>query len=131
MIARSRLFITAVMFGVGFVGCAGSQSGLDSSAGGQINQGPARSASIRKPTDGFTWSHNTVDVAAGQTIYQSTLCNAGESVINGASRKKGIGDDVTVIDSFPVNDHSWEIIAKNNGDHQESFVFYLLCAAGT
>jgi hypothetical protein len=131
MTDRSRLFITAIMFGVGIAGCSGSQSGLDSASSGQFDQAPARSASIHKATTGFTWSHSVVDVAAGKTIYESTLCKAGETVINGTSRKKDIGEDITVIDSFPPDDHSWEVIAKNNGNHAESMILYLLCAAGS
>jgi hypothetical protein len=130
MIARSRLFAAAVLLGMSFAACgAGSQSALSPSANGQINQGP-RSASIHKATTGFTWSHNQVAIAAGKTVFQSTLCNAGETVINGTYRKKDIGDDITVVDSFPPDNHSWEIIATNGGNHPESFIFYLLCAAG-
>jgi hypothetical protein len=128
MVARSRLFAAALIFGIGFAGCgAGSQSALNPSASSQINQWP-RSASLHKSTAGFTWSHSQVVIAAGKTIYQSSLCNAGETVINGAYRKKDIGDDITVIDSFPPDNHSWEIIATNGGNHPESIVFYLLCA---
>jgi hypothetical protein len=132
MTDRSRLFITAIMFAVSFVGCSGgSQPGLDSSASGQFDQGSPGSASIHKATTEFTWSHSVVDIAAGQTVYESTLCKAGQVVINGTSRKKDIGEDITVIDSFPPDDHSWEVIAKNNGNHAESMILYLLCAVGS
>jgi hypothetical protein len=132
MSVRSRLFITAMILSIGVVGCAGgSQTGLDPSASGQPGQASARGASIHKATTTFTWSHNAVAIAAGQTIFQSTLCKAGQTVINGTSRKKDIGEDITVIDSFPPDDHSWEIIAKNNGSHPETIVVYLLCAAGS
>ena len=132
MIGRSHHIVMAVILGVGFVGCGGgSQSGLDPSASGQTSQQPTRSSSAHKATVGFTWTHNRVDIPAGQTIDEATECNSGETVINGTYRKKGIGDDITVIQSFPVTNFSWQISATNNGKHQEYIVAYLLCAAGS
>ena len=132
MLGRSRRIVIALLFGVGVVGCgAGSQSGLDPSGSAQTIQQPGRSSSVRKAALAFTWTHNTVDIEAGQTLYESTACPKGSTVINGAYKKKHIGNDITVIDSFPVSNYEWQITAKNNGDHQESIVAYLLCAAGS
>jgi hypothetical protein len=132
MIGRSCRIVIALLFGVSLVGCgAGSQSGLNPSGGAQAIARPQRSSSVHKAALGFTWTHNTVDLQAGQTLYESTACPKGAIVINGAYKKKHIGNDITVIDSFPVSNYEWQITAKNNGDHQESFVAYLLCAAGS
>lgn len=129
---RFRHIVMAIAFGIGFVGCGtGSQAGLDPGASAQGIQRPVHSSSVRKATSGFTWSHSTVNIPAGQTLYVSMDCSAGQTVINGTLRKKHIGNDITVIESFPVTNYSWQITATNNGNHQESIVAYLLCTSGS
>jgi len=130
MMSRSRYIVIAVLFGIGLAGCGGgSQSAVDPSASGQTIQGPMRTSSIHKATVQFTWTHSKVDVPAGKLLFVTTACQkTGATVINGTYEKNDIGDDITVIDSFPVTNYSWQITAKNTGDHEESYVYYLLCA---
>ena len=130
--ARSLTLIAAAILFAGLIGCGGgSQSGVDPSGNAQALQGQAHSWAA-KASVSFAWTHTKVQVPAGQIIFAASECGKpGSTVISGGYRKHDIGDDIDIIDSFPVTNASWQITAKNNGDKQEAFVVYLLCSTGS
>lgn len=123
--------VMAVLFGIGFVGCsAGSQSGLDPSAGGAAVQPSGQR--VHRAVVTLTWETGTLDVAPDGGWIQEHRCTSG-TVVNGAWSKYPLkdNDDLTVEEQFPNNSASgsaWWYVIKNTANHQESLTYYVLCA---
>jgi hypothetical protein len=128
---RSRPAMMAAVFVLGLVGCAGSsQSGLNPSASGQALQPAALNSSVHKATGGFVWRSSHFDISAGHIGTQVLFCKPGAMALNGGYRTRGIGPDVTILDSHPVTGNDgWVIRAKNNGQKTEFTENFLLCTA--
>jgi hypothetical protein len=124
---RFRHVIVAVLFGLGFVGCTGSQSGLNPSASGQALQ---PNSSVHKAAGGFVWRSSHFEISAGKIGTRVSFCTGGATALNGGYRTRGIGPNVTILDSHPVTgDDGWVIRAKNSGDQTEHIEVFLLCTA--
>lgn len=70
--------VMAVLFGIGFVGCAGgSQSGLDPSGGGPAVQPSEHS--VHRAAVSFAWETGTFDVPPNGEFVLEHTCTSGDS----------------------------------------------------